>query len=215
MIKSYQDKYRKDYVRGELNESECPPDPMLLLEIWLGEAIEFSGEEPAMVLSTVGENNRPSSRIVLLKRLDASGLYFFTNYESRKGRELASNPWASANFFWQEMERQIRVEGMVEKISPEESDSYFNSRPEESKISAIISPQSREVPGRSFLINSQLDFKTKLKAGKKLIKRPPYWGGYLLKPTRIEFWQGRKGRLHDRIQYLFKDGTWDICRLAP
>ena len=215
MLRSDQGKYRKDYTRGGLNKSSCPSDPFKLLALWLDEAVEQSGDEPSMVLSTVGGKGRPSSRVVLLKGLDDKGLYFYSNYKSRKGRELSSNPYAAANFFWQELERQIRIEGVTERIPAVMSDLYFETRPEEARINAVISPQSEKVPDRDSLIQMQKQFSRDLESGKKTLERPEYWGGYVIIPSVIEFWQGRSGRLHDRIEYRKKNTDWEVSRLAP
>jgi len=215
MLLPDQGKYRKDYVRGELSKLNCPSDPMVLFSEWLSESIEFTGDEPAMVLSTVGHDNRPSSRVVLLKKLDQEGLHFFTNYNSRKGKELSTNKFAAVNFFWRELEKQIRVEGEVKKLSKRESDNYFNSRPEEARVNAIISPQSEEVPDRKYLLDLQVEYYKSLKLENRKLFRPEYWGGFLLIPDRFEFWQGRKGRLHDRILYTRQNTGWNISRLAP
>ena len=168
-----------------------------------------------MVLSTVGENNRPSSRVVLLKGIDDEGLRFFTSYNSRKGMELAGNPYAAINFYWPEMERQVRFEGAVELLTEEESIKYFDSRPEESRINAIISPQSQTIPDRDFLINESEKLKEKLDSGSTELSKPSSWGGYIFKPYQIEFWQGRPGRLNDRILYNLENEVWEKNILAP
>ena len=203
---------RKQYVRGRLEESLVDPDPMRQLESWLHEAIQAEVDEPtAMVLSTVGAGMRPSSRVVLMKGLDDSGLTFFTNYGSRKGLQLAENPNASLLFFWPALERQVRVEGTVEKVTEQESDEYYISRPEASRVSASISPQSREIPGRDWLLARRDDFLSSVLTS----PRPSYWGGYRLKPVYFEFWQGGPDRLHDRIIYTSVSSSWEIARLAP
>ena len=209
------DFHRLEYNRGRLDEADCPANPFELLDIWLQFAIEGENWDGSMVLSTVGDNGRPSSRVVLLRERKDDGIIFYTNYNSRKGRDLESNPFAAINFYWENLEKQLRLEGRVEMLPAKESDKYFNSRPLESRISAVVSPQSQKVPDRSSLEASHKDLKDKLKSGSAVIKRPAHWGGYIFYPDVIEFWQGRPGRLHDRIQYRLKDDTWRIVRLAP
>jgi pyridoxamine 5'-phosphate oxidase len=203
---------RKQYNKGKLLENEVDKDPLKQLEFWIADAINAGVPEPtAMVLSTVGDDLRPSSRVVLLKGLDEGGIRFFTNYESRKGQQMLKNPMVSVLFFWPDLERQIRVEGTVSKLSSEESDVYFNSRPEASRISAVVSPQSRQIPNREWLENradiARLD--------KTVLLRPSDWGGYIVIPEYFEFWQGREDRMHDRIVYLPDNATWEISRLSP
>ena len=205
----------KEYLKGRLSYGDCPSNPVDLFLLWLDEAVKESASEASMVLSTVDKKNRPSSRIVLLKGLDQNGLRFFSNYNSRKGVEIETNPFAAANFFWPELERQIRVNGIVERLSSRESDDYFDSRSEESRINALISPQSKVIPNRDFLIKRQLELKNDFASGLKKIIRPDNWGGYLLKPNEIEFWQGRAGRLNDRILYSLEKNTWKKRILAP
>jgi len=193
-------------------ENEVNNDPIKQMQQWISDAINSGVPEPtAMVLSTVGDDLRPSSRVVLLKGLDDGGIRFFTNYESRKGQQMLKNPGVSLLFFWPDLERQVRVEGKVSKLSVEESDIYFDSRPEASRISAVISPQSRQIPNREWLDNraemARLD--------KTVLFRPPEWGGYIVMPEYFEFWQGRENRLHDRIVYLPDNSTWKISRLSP
>lgn len=200
---------RKQYERGKLRESQVDTDPLRQLGLWLSDAILAECPEPtAMILSTAGKDLKPSSRIVLMKGLDEHGITFFTNYESRKGQQLQDNPQASILFFWTELERQVRIEGTVGKVSEEESDAYFASRPEASKISAFISPQSREIPGREWL--EEQGSRLQEEGG-----RPAYWGGYRFCPDYFEFWQGREDRLHDRIIYRQIESGWKISRLAP
>ncbi len=205
---------RKQYARGVLDERHVHPDPFTQMEFWVSEAIRSDCEEPtAMVLSTVGAGMRPSSRVVLMKGLDQEGITFFTNYESRKGQQLQENPQASLLFFWPELERQIRIEGTVMKVAAEESDAYFESRPEASRISAVISPQSAEIPNRE-----RLEERRRTADGgprSAVISRPSYWGGYRLQPDYFEFWQGRENRLHDRIAFRQEAHGWKIFRLAP
>jgi pyridoxamine 5'-phosphate oxidase len=205
---------RKSYERAELNEDASHADPLKQFEQWLGEAIATQLPEPnAMTLATVGGDLRPSTRVVLIKGIDARGITWFTNYGSRKGQELAGNPYAALQFHWVELERVVRIEGLVEKISSEESDAYFHSRPLDSRIGAWASPQSQVIPGRVLLVANAAKYGAKF-----LLQppRPPYWGGYRLKPERWEFWQGRKSRLHDRLRYtITAQQTWARERLAP
>jgi len=205
---------RKEYTRGEIDDTVLPLKPFQWFKEWFDDAGKSGEPEPAaMVLSTVSAKLRPTSRIVLLKTMNEDGFVFFTNYLSRKGIQINENGFAALNFFWPITERQIRVEGVIEKVSEQESDEYFLSRPIESRINAVISPQSKAIASRRELeqerdsILAQNEFEN--------ISRPPHWGGYRLKPDRIEFWQGRPGRLHDRIQYVFEANRWNISRLAP
>ena len=205
---------RKSYERAELNEDASHADPLKQFEQWLGEAIAAQLPEPnAMTLATVGGDLRPSTRVVLIKGVDARGITWFTNYDSRKGQELAGNPYAALQFHWVELERVVRIEGLVEKISSEESDAYFYSRPLDSRIGAWASPQSQVIPGRALLVANAAKYGAQF-----LLQppRPPHWGGYRLKPERWEFWQGRKSRLHDRLRYTVNaPQTWARERLAP
>jgi pyridoxamine 5'-phosphate oxidase len=205
---------RQSYERAQLDERDASASPQPLFQQWLDEAIAEKIPEPnAMTLATVGGDLRPSSRIVLIKGLDARGPVWFTNYDSRKGRDLAGNPFAALQFHWVEMERVVRIEGMVEKISLEESDAYFNSRPLGSRIGAWASPQSEVVADRHVLETREKAFAEQFGEHPP---RPPHWGGYRLKPDRWEFWQGRKSRLHDRLRYVLqRDGAWVMERLAP
>lgn len=206
--------YREDYRRGELNESDVKADPFQQFEIWMQDAINNKGFEPnAMSVATATPDGKPSIRVVLLKELTNQGFVFFTNYNSRKGNEIAQNPHAAIVFDWHVMERQVRIEGRIEKISEHDSDTYFNSRPEGSKIGAWVSPQSKIVKGREEL--DQLQQQTELRFANQPIPRPPHWGGYILIPHRIEFWQGRTSRLHDRIVYNRNGDSWEVVRLAP
>lgn len=203
--------YRKQYSRDLLDETQVPVDPIVLFQQWFELALkQHAHEANAMVLSTVSEN-KPSARVVLLKEVSEGGFVFFTNYQSRKGIELETNPFACLTFFWPEFERQIRIEGSVKRISDEVSDNYFNSRPEQSRISAIVSPQSQVIASKAILENKKNEFVTKAEN----LKRPSFWGGYCLFPDAIEFWQGRPDRLHDRVKYVKNDGNWLIQRLAP
>jgi pyridoxamine 5'-phosphate oxidase len=206
--------YRKEYFHSQLNESELLDDPLLQFHFWLEEALGSSIEEPtAMVLSTVNKSLQPSSRIVLLKKVDESGFSFFTNYNSRKAQDLEVNPQAALLFPWNDIERQVRIEGTIEKVSEKESDEYFMHRPAGSKLGAWASPQSQEIPSREYLENLEIDLQKEFVANS--IPRPPHWGGYRLIPHLYEFWQGRENRLHDRIEYILEKGKWIIRRLAP
>ena len=205
---------RREYSLKSLNESDVNPDPIKMFDIWLNEAIESEIPEPnAMTLATSTFEGKPSARVVLLKQFDSNGFAFFTNYESRKAKNLLQNPYAALVFFWPELERQIRIEGKVSKAGPQESDKYFKLRPEKSKIGAWASPQSKVIPSRKYLEKLMLDFEEEFH-GKK-INRPDNWGGYILRPSIIEFWQGRPNRLHDRIQFTLVNEKWLIERLAP
>ncbi len=205
---------RKSYERAELDESASDPDPLRQFDQWLQEAISSKIPEPnAMTLATVAGDLRPSTRVVLIKGYDARGIVWYTNYESRKGRELAGNPFAALQFHWVELERVVRIEGIVEKVSTEESDAYFHSRPLDSRIGAWASPQSEVIAGRTVLVTNAARY-----AAQFMLQppRPPHWGGYRLKPDSWQFWQGRKSRLHDRLRYTLEpDGSWLRERLAP
>ena len=205
---------RTSYERAELDEASAPADPLALFERWLAEAIAARVPEPnAMTLATVGPDQRPSTRVVLLKGLDARGIVWYTNYESRKGHELACNPYAALQFHWVELERVVRIEGSVEKVAGPESDAYFAGRPLDSRIGAWASPQSQVISGRSVLVANAARYGAKF-----LLQppRPPHWGGYRLQPDNWQFWQGRKSRLHDRLRYtLQQDAQWLRERLAP
>ena len=205
---------RKSYERAELDESASHADPLAQFDQWLQEAIASEVPEPnAMTLATVGSDLRPSTRVVLIKGYDARGIVWYTNYQSRKGRELAGNPFAALQFHWVELERVVRIEGVVERVSEEESDAYFHSRPLDSRIGAWASPQSEVIPNRTVLVTGAAKY-----AAQFLLQppRPPHWGGYRLQPQAWQFWQGRKSRLHDRLRYTPNaDGTWLRERLAP
>lgn len=205
---------RKEYTLNGLDRSDVLADPFAQFRQWFEAALGAGIPEPnAMHLATVGENGRPSGRIVLIKEVDSRGFVFYTNYESDKGHDLAANPVASLTFFYPELERQIRVEGVVEKVTPEESDIYFGSRPRGSQIGAWVSRQSTVIQNRDELTNRQNELETQFEG--KPVPRPPHWGGYRVVPDLIEFWQGRPSRLHDRIRYRLVDGAWVIERVSP
>lgn len=205
---------RKEYNADTLNESSMLTNPMQQFEQWLHEAINAGFVEPnAMTLATATPDGKPSARIVLLKEITTEGFVFFTNYNSRKGRELTANTFAALVFDWKEIERQVRVEGRVDKFSPEDSDNYFDSRPETSKIGAWVSPQSSLVKSREELNNLQTEVEQRFR--NTPIPRPEHWGGFIVRPTTIEFWQGRPNRLHDRIVYFKTEEGWTMHRLAP
>lgn len=206
---------RKDYRLQSLLEKDVDPNAMKQFDTWWQEAIHSAIDEVnAMTLATASADGVPSARIVLLKGYDEKGFVFFTNYESFKAKDLAENPRACLVFFWKELERQVRITGLVEKVSAEESDVYFNSRPQGSRIGAWVSPQSQVIKNREWLDERTKELTEKYTT--EPLTRPPHWGGYRVKPICIEFWQGRASRLHDRIQYtLGEDGKWNIERLAP
>ena len=206
---------RREYTKTKLSKKNVFQDPIEQFNLWLTEAIKANCLEPtAMTISTVSENNTPSSRIVLLKGVENHKLVFYTNYDSRKGNQLSENPNISALLYWPELERQINIEGIVQKSNPEQSDAYFKTRPWKSRIGAIISPQSHAIESRNVIKKAFV-----LEAAKHIgdsIPRPEYWGGYDIIPSRIEFWQGRANRLHDRVLFTkTNDSSWQISRLAP
>lgn len=205
---------RKSYEQGELDEEQVAGQPLQQFKTWLDEALAAGVPEPnAMTLATVGPEGRPSTRIVLIKDIDERGLVWYTNYESRKGRELAAHPFAALQFHWVEMERVVRIEGRVEQVDAAQSDAYFRSRPLDSRLGAWASPQSQVISSRAVLVANAA--KAAAQHGLNP-ERPPHWGGYRLLPERWEFWQGRKSRLHDRLSYkLQADGSWLKERLAP
>lgn len=206
---------RQEYKKGGLRESAIPADPFSLFNSWLQEALDKKVEEPTAVLvGTVSPEGRPSIRTVLLKGVHDGKFIFYTNYESRKGKHLAQNPYISLTFVWHELERQIHIEGKAMKVPPEESDEYFRKRPYKSRIGARISPQSQPIKSRMQLIRAFI--KEAARWMGKEVERPDNWGGYAVTPTRIEFWQGRPNRLHDRFLYtLQSEGKWEINRLSP
>ncbi len=204
---------RKSYERDELDESASAAYPLRQFEHWFQQALNAELPEPnAMTVATVGSDGRPSTRVVLIKGCDARGIVWYTNYDSRKGRELAGNPFAALQFHWVELERVVRIEGRVEKVSAEESDAYFQSRPLDSRIGAWASPQSQVIESRAVLVANAARYGAQF-----LLQppRPPHWGGFRLVPDRWEFWQGRKSRLHDRLRYRLEAGQWVRERLAP
>jgi len=206
---------RKDYKLQSFSEEDALPDPFTQFEKWWKEALDSGVDEVnAMTLATASADGMPDARTVLLKGFDTKGFTFFTNYNSAKGEQLLENPRASLVFFWKELERQVRISGLVVMVSEEESNTYFNSRPEGSRIGAWASPQSTPIENREWLESNERKFREQFPDGN--ISRPPHWGGYRVKPTRIEFWQGRPSRLHDRLLYSLEErGVWKITRLAP
>jgi pyridoxamine 5'-phosphate oxidase len=204
---------RKSYERAELSEEASHADPLKQFDQWLTEAISAEIPEPnAMTLATVAGDLRPSTRIVLIKGYDERGIVWYTNYESRKCRELAGNPYAALQFHWVELERVVRIEGLVEKTTAQESDAYYATRPLDSRIGAWASPQSQVIASRTVLVTNAAKFGAQFMLNPP---RPPHWGGYRLAPSQWEFWQGRKSRLHDRLRYRLESGQWMRERLAP
>lgn len=202
---------RRNYTLSQLTEDQISPNPFQQFGTWFDEAGKGGILEPnAMALSTVDANGRPSSRIVLLKAFSEDGFVFYTNYHSRKGRDIAADDQVALLFFWDKLERQVRIEGKVEKTTANLSEEYFTSRPYESRLSAVVSEQSEEIPNREYLEDKLIALREQ-----ETIKRPEHWGGYIVKPDYFEFWQGRASRLHDRIVYELNHGTWKIKRLAP
>jgi pyridoxamine 5'-phosphate oxidase len=204
---------RKSYERAELDENASAPEPLAQFRLWFDQAVQGHLPEPnAMTLATAGAEGRPSTRVVLIKGFDERGIVWYTNYESRKGRELAVQPFAALQFHWVELERVVRIEGRVEKISAEESDAYFHSRPLDSRLGAWASPQSQVISSRAVLVKAAAEAALRHALQPP---RPPHWGGYRLAPDSWEFWQGRKSRLHDRLRYRLEGGAWLRERLAP
>ena len=204
---------RKSYEKAELSEDASHADPLKQFAQWFNEALNSELPEPnAMTVATVGSDMRPSTRVVLIKGYDERGIVWYTNYHSRKGQELAGNPWAALQFHWVELERVVRIEGRVSRVDEDESDAYFQSRPLDSRIGAWASPQSQVISGRGVLVANAARFGAQFLLNPP---RPPHWGGYRLMPDRWEFWQGRRSRLHDRLVYRIDSGTWTRERLAP
>lgn len=206
---------RREYDRDQLDESRLPENPMILFQTWMEDATRSDIPDPtAMTLSTVDETGSPSSRMVLLKKIQENKLVFFTSFTSKKAREIHRNPRVAAHFFWSPLERQVKISGMVSMLEEADSDRYFSSRPFESKLSAWASSQSEVVPDREYLEKRYRHYLKKFE-GRSQVPRPPKWGGYAIVPRRMEFWQGGRHRLHDRIEYTFMDGAWNKVRLAP
>jgi len=208
--------YRKSYEKSELLETNIPEDPINLFQKWFYETEEFGNLEEvnAMTVSTIGLDGFPKSRVVLLKKFNEEGFIFYTNYNSEKGKAIINNPNVCLSFFWQTMERQVIIKGIAEKTSDIVSDNYFNSRPDGSKLGAIVSSQSETIPSRDFLDNKLKELETEYEG--KEIPRPNHWGGFLIRPIEVEFWQGRANRLHDRIRYKLENNyNWKIDRLSP
>ncbi|GJM34417.1 MAG: pyridoxine/pyridoxamine 5'-phosphate oxidase [Saprospiraceae bacterium] len=207
--------FREDYIQSQLDEDTVLVDPFKQFKSWMDQAIEANVFEPtAMTLATCTTEGRPAARTVLLKGVDEKGFLFFTNYHSRKGRELTDHPYAAILFFWKELQRQVRIEGRVEKITPEASTAYFQSRPKGSQIGAWASPQSEIIANREIL-EAEVKKLEKQYESAEALPRPEHWGGYRVVPDLIEFWQGRSSRLHDRLQYQLLGDDWVIKRLAP
>ena len=210
-MKSIKD-LRTDYLKSELNVEDLAEEPVTLFKKWLSQAISYSNDANAFVLSTVNSYGLPSSRVLLLRDVTQKGFSFFTNYSSRKSQEIEVNPNVCMNFFWPEMERQVRINGSINRLSEKESDDYFNSRPYESRIGAWSSPQSQVIKSREVLEKKIKELKKKYP---NEVPRPENWGGYFIIPNEIEFWQGRASRLHDRFLYMKEGKSWMINRLAP
>lgn len=205
---------RREYLSRKLSYKDLNTDPFLQFKKWLNEAYDQNlTDANAMTLATSTSDGKPTARILLLRHWDEKGFVFFTNYESKKGFQIAENPWGALVFYWSLLERQIRIEGKIVKTSREESDDYFDSRPEGSQVGAWASPQSKKIPSREYLESLQEDYIEVFKNSQ--LKRPINWGGYRLIPDLFEFWQGRENRLHDRFEYIRENGSWSIYRLAP
>ena len=208
--------YRKSYEKSELLETNIPEDPINLFHKWFYETEEQGNmdEVNAMTVSTIGLDNFPKGRVVLLKKFNEEGFIFYTNYNSEKGKAIAANPNICLSFFWHSMERQVIIKGIAEKTLDVVSDNYFDSRPDGSKLGAVVSPQSEVIPSRSYLENKLSALEKEFQG--KAIPRPNFWGGFLVRPVEVEFWQGRPNRLHDRIRYqLREDYSWKVDRLSP
>lgn len=207
--------YRKSYEKSQLTESSVDENPMMQFRKWFNEVEAMGGIEEvnAMTVSTIGLDGFPKSRIVLLKHYDENGFVFYTNYDSEKGKALLANPKVCISFFWPTAERQVIIKGIAEKTSAVQSDNYFDSRPEGSKLGAVVSPQSQVIPNYEYLEQKLNELERKHQ--NQSVSRPEHWGGFLVRPVVIEFWQGRPNRLHDRIRYTLKDMNWKIERLAP
>jgi pyridoxamine 5'-phosphate oxidase len=215
MAKEFLQGMRKDYGIDSLSKNSVDPDPLVQFESWFKDAMKTEGNEAnVFTLSTLGEDKIPEGRIVLMKFYAEDGFTFYTNYESSKARQLEKHPYASMTFYWRTRERQVRVKGKITKVDPIISDEYYKERPVGSRLGAWASPQSQEIPDRAFLIDA-LDGVKKKFEGNNDVPRPDFWGGYLLEPTMVEFWQGRPNRLHDRIVYEKVDNQWGLKRLAP
>ncbi len=213
-LRLYINTLRHDFAKQTLDKKDVNTNPVLQFEKWFKEAVEAKVNEPnAMTVATATADGKPSARILLLRNFDENGFVFYTNYTSRKGEEILKNPYASLLFFWPELERQVRIEGKLTKQSAEESDKYFQTRPRASKLGAWTSEQSRVIANRQALDDEYEKISQKYPG--ENVPRPIYWGGYILEPTSIEFWQGRPSRLHDRLLYTKEKGSWKIERLAP
>jgi pyridoxamine-phosphate oxidase len=207
-------KLREDYSKSTLDEKDVHPDPIQQFKNWLNEALKAKLPEPnAMTLSTVDVESKPHSRIVLLKGIEKKGFIFYTNYKSDKGKDIEKNPYVSLCFLWKELERQVRIDGFAKKISSESSEEYFMSRPLKSQIGALASEQSSEIENRAKLEERFKELTEQYSTGN--VPMPEHWGGYIVEPASIEFWQGRRSRLHDRIRYKREENSWIIKRLAP
>ncbi len=205
---------RIDYKKHKLEEEDVNKNPIFQFEKWFQDAKDANVHEPyAMTLATANKAGQPTARIVLMRKFDEKGFVFYTNYLSRKGNDILENPKAGLLFFWQDLERQVRIEGVLEKDTEQESDMYFQSRPHESKIGAWTSEQGKVIANRKVLEERFLEYSEKYPD--EFVPRPPHWGGYLLRPTAIEFWQGRPSRLHDRILFTLENSVWKMERLAP
>lgn len=208
---------RRDYKVGSLSRKDMPANPIQKMEEWLQEAIDHKVIEPtAIVVSTSTPDGHPSSRTVLIKEINEGKIIFYSNYDSRKGRQIKANPHVSVTFLWHQLERQIHVEGICKHVAPEVSDAYFDKRPYKSRVGARISPQSQPIPSRAFIVTEFAKESLKYTGTFRKVPRPDNWGGFEVTPSRIEFWQGRESRLHDRFLYeLQEDGSWSLDRLAP